>query len=88
MEDNGGWLERSERERESNCCSRSTPGNSRLGERTRGGREIRVTVHVTWMETQLLGSSFLLECYTSNRVSGLFPNELGSEDDDQNEILG
>lgn len=79
---------RGARERESNCCSRSTPGNSRLGERTRGGREIRVTVHVTWMETQLLGSSFLLECYTSNRVSGLFPNELGSEDDDQNEILG
>lgn len=45
-------------------------------------------MHVTWMETQLLGSSFLLEYYTSNRVSGLFPNELGSEDDDQNEILG
>lgn len=68
-----------ERERKSNCCSRSTPGNSRENERG----TTRCTL--SRRETQLL----LPSCYiyhTSNRVSGLFPNEL--EDDDRNEILG
>lgn len=68
-----------ERERKSNCCSRSTPGNSRENERG----TTRCTLRRR--ETQLL----LPSCYiyhTSNRVSGLFPNEL--EDDDRNEILG